>query len=214
MVKWVMILPSLDLENSLWSEGAEWVAGMDEVGRGPLAGPVVIGILAMRKGEGVLEGVRDSKTTSQKQREKLHEAIKSSHIFHAIGEASNDEIDSMGLAEAINVAMGRAVSNLTNLMRKSPDVLLIDGKNVRDIEGFRCIKMDRGDSLHYTISAASIIAKVYRDGLMIEYGGEFPEYGFEKHMGYGTKVHLDAIKQFGVTRIHRKSFAPVSKYLL
>ncbi|KKR06058.1 MAG: Ribonuclease HII [candidate division WS6 bacterium GW2011_GWF2_39_15] len=209
-----MILPSLDLEKSLWAKGYENVAGLDEVGRGPLAGPVVAGVVVINKEEQVIEGVRDSKKLSEKKREELSEKIVEVSAGYGIGFVGSEEIDMFGIAKAVNLAMTRAVEEMVTYFNINPGFLIIDGKAVWDISPYPCLKMDKGDLHHYSIAAASIIAKVARDNLMKEYAAKYPNYGFDSNVGYGTKKHLEAIQNYGICDIHRKSFHPISNFVV
>tara|TARA_B100000212_G_scaffold77594_1_gene55000 strand:- start:6390 stop:6935 length:546 start_codon:yes stop_codon:yes gene_type:complete len=176
------------------------VAGTDEVGRGALAGPVVAAAVIL---ENNIDGLDDSKKLSEKKRTNFSNSILENSIY-AFGSASNDEIDNINILNASLLAMKRAILNLS----VKPDLVLVDGIHKPDLD----IKMESiigGDALIKEISAASIIAKVYRDNLMIEYDKSYPLYGFKNHKGYGTKQHLDLIKINGASSIHRKSFKGV-----
>ncbi|MBI2356875.1 ribonuclease HII [Candidatus Dojkabacteria bacterium] len=209
-----MILPTLDLEKELWAKGYKYIAGIDEVGRGPLAGPVVAGALIITSEEQVVDGVRDSKTLSEKRREELCKRITEITPAYGVGSASNVEIDALGIANAVNLAMKRAIEALIDSFNLKPDYLIIDGRSVKALDQYESFRMDKGDLNHYSIAAASIIAKVARDTQMKKYALDFPVYGFERHMGYGTKFHLDALNTYGISPIHRKSFSPVSKFVV
>tara|TARA_B100000575_G_scaffold54655_1_gene41024 strand:+ start:92 stop:637 length:546 start_codon:yes stop_codon:yes gene_type:complete len=176
------------------------VAGTDEVGRGALAGPVIAAAVIL---ETNIDGLDDSKKLSEKKRINFSNSILENSIY-AFGSASNDEIDNINILNASLLAMKRAILNLS----VKPDLVLVDGIHKPDLD----IKMESiigGDALIKEISAASIIAKVYRDNLMIEYDKSYPLYGFKNHKGYGTKQHLDLIKINGASSIHRKSFKGV-----
>ena len=176
------------------------VAGTDEVGRGALAGPVIAAAVIL---ETNIDGLDDSKKLSEKKRTNFSNSILENSIY-AFGSASNDEIDNINILNASLLAMKRAILNLS----VKPDLVLVDGIHKPDLD----IKMESiigGDALIKEISAASIIAKVYRDNLMIEYDKSYPLYGFKNHKGYGTKQHLDLIKINGASSIHRKSFKGV-----
>lgn len=209
-----MILPTLDLEKSLWEQGYKYVAGVDEVGRGPLAGPLVAGAVVMTSLGQVVDGVRDSKKMSEKRRVEASKLIMELSSGWGIGEVSCLEIDNLGISKAVNLAMLRAIENLTTRFKFKPDILIIDGKGVRDIKGYKSIKMDKGDLHHYSIAAASIIAKVYRDNIMKNVSLIHPNYSFDRNMGYGTKEHIDSIAKYGICNMHRKSFAPIKNMLL
>lgn len=188
--------------------GKDLIAGVDEVGRGPLAGPVVCASVIMPLGENdLIEGIDDSKKLSEKKRERLAEEIKKKAIAYNICQIEPDMIDRINILEAVKLCMARAVSGL-NVCAK---VVLVDGNDTHidfsDMPSDTDIEyVIKGDANSYTIGCASILAKVYRDNLMVEYAKEYPEYGFEKHKGYGTKAHIDTIKEIGPCPIHRRSF--------
>ena len=209
-----MIYPDTKLEEKLWSKGYEIVVGIDEVGRGPLAGPVAAGAVAFTRECTVVDGVRDSKTLSMRQKNILYDQIKGTVKGYGVGMVSEKEIDSLGIQQAVLKAMTLALRNVEKMIGRRADYLIIDGTNVEVIDEYPTMKMSKGDMYHYSISCASILAKVDRDNLMIEYGKEYPEYGFDRNMGYGTKEHLDALKKYGVCDIHRRSYKPVAKYML
>ena len=175
------------------------VAGVDEVGRGPLAGPVVCCAVIMPMDD-IIEGVDDSKKLTEKKRESLAEIIKEKAVSYCIKEISQEEIDRLNILGAVKKCMTDAVNGLS----VKPDITLVDGVDTHlPINAEYIIK---GDLNSYTIGCASIVAKVYRDNLMKEYAKEFPEYGFEKHKGYGTKTHIEKIKEIGPCKLHRKTF--------
>lgn len=193
-------------EQQLYKKGFQYIAGIDEVGRGPLAGPVVAATVILPQSF-YLPGLNDSKKLSEAKREEYFEVISKVALAIGIGAISADKIDEINIYEATKLAMLEAISNL-NIR---PDYLLIDAMTLpTNIPQKSIIK---GDSLSISIAASSIIAKVMRDRLMKKWGAEYPEYGFEKHMGYGTKFHIEAINKHGVTQIHRKTFSPVKKAL-
>jgi ribonuclease HII len=206
-----MIYPDTKLEEKLFKDGYDLVVGIDEVGRGPLAGPVAAGAVAFTKDCEVVEGVRDSKTLSGKQRDELYGKIKESVKGYGIGMVSEKEIDEIGIQQAVLKAMTLALENVEKMMGSKAQYLLIDGRNVELIGEYPTMKLSKGDLYHYSISCSYILAKVERDNLMIEYAKKYPEYGFERNMGYGTREHIEAIKRFGITEIHRKSFSPINK---
>jgi ribonuclease HII len=208
-----MIYPDTKLEEKLWNDGYDIVVGIDEVGRGPLAGPVAAGAVAFTKECIAVEGVRDSKTLSEKQRNELYEKIKESVKGYGVGMVTEKEIDEIGIQMAVLKAMTLALEQLEEMIGDKASYLLIDGTNVELIGEYPTFKMSKGDQKHYCISAASILAKVDRDNLMIEYAKEYPHYGFESNMGYGTKQHMDALKEYGICEIHRKSYKPIMKYI-
>ena len=190
---------SLDYERKYWEKGKVFVAGVDEVGRGPLAGPLVCAAVIMPKDD-IIDGVTDSKKLTPKKREYLAEIIKERALAFNIAEVSEKEIDEINILQAVKKCMTQAVNGLKIM----PDITLVDGQDIGlPIAAEYVIK---GDLKSYTIGCASIIAKVYRDGLMVDKAREFPEYGFEKHKGYGTKEHIDKIKEIGPCSLHRKTF--------
>lgn len=187
--------------------GMGLIAGVDEVGRGPLAGPVVAAAVIITD-QGQIKGVTDSKKLTAKRREVLAIQIKEFALAWAIGWASVEEIDQLNIRQATLLAMQRAVNNLTI----KPDLVQVDGNDQPNIDyPVECII--GGDQTHFAISAASIIAKVTRDQEMIALANQYPQYGFEKHKGYGTKQHIDAIKAHGIISSHRKTFAPVRTWI-
>ncbi len=192
-------MDKLIYERKHLEDGKKYIAGVDEVGRGPLAGPVVCASVIMPLDD-IIEGVDDSKKLSEKKREKLFELIKEKAICYHIEEISEREIDEINILNAVKKCMTTAVEKLS----VKPDITLVDGNDTNlSINAEYIIK---GDSKSYTIGCASILAKVYRDNLMTKYAKEFPEYGFEKHKGYGTKVHIEKIKEIGPCKLHRKTF--------
>lgn len=183
------------------------IAGVDEVGRGPLAGPVVAAAVILEPGISI-EGLTDSKKISAKKREKLCEVIKKTCLSWAIGHATVEEIDDMNILQASLLAMRRAIESLD----VKPEHAQVDGNFLPKID-CSAEAIIGGDSLIPSISAASIIAKVFRDKKMTQYDEIYPGYGFAKNSGYGTAQHLTAIRELGITPIHRKSFAPVKKVI-
>jgi ribonuclease HII len=182
----------------------ELIAGVDEVGVGPLAGPVVACAVILDSKKPII-GLADSKKLSEKKRELLCEIIQNNCLAWAIGRAEVAEIDTINILQASLLAMKRAVEAL----KIKPDWLKVDGRFCPKVN-FPAEAIIKGDSLIPAISAASIIAKVIRDHEMVKYDEIYPQYGFAKHKGYGTKAHLLALKQFGKTPIHRNSFSPVA----
>lgn len=178
------------------------ICGIDEVGRGPLAGPVVAAAVILNEDHQIL-GLNDSKQLSITKRESLVKEIKKNARAIGIGEATAEEIDQINIYEATKVAMQRAIDQL----EISPDCLLIDAMVLPN--GLPQEKIIKGDARSVSIAAASIIAKVYRDEWMANYGKDYPAYGFDKNAGYGTKQHLAAIESQGILSIHRKTFAPI-----
>ena len=182
------------------------IAGIDEVGRGPLAGPVIAAAVILDR-KNIPEGINDSKKIPKARRILLAEKIKENSIY-AYGAASEIEIDEINILQASLLAMKRASDGLSIV----PKTTLIDGNFKPDIKN-NTISIIKGDSKSVSIAAASILAKVYRDEIMLKYSKQFPEYGFQTNSGYGTKEHLSALKNYGITPIHRKSFKPVHNIL-
>lgn len=190
----------LEIEDKLYEKGYNFVCGVDEAGRGPLCGPVVAAAVILPKDE-CIEGVNDSKKLSEKKRELLYEKIISRAIAYGIGISDVDLIEKVNILNATKLAMKMAISNL----KVKPDYVLIDGNQMIDIS-IDASTVVSGDAKSESIAAASILAKVTRDRMLIEYDKKYPEYGFAKHKGYGTKAHIEAIKKYGLTDIHRPSF--------
>ena len=186
----------------------QFIAGVDEVGRGPLAGPVIAAAVILDENNPIV-GLTDSKKLSEKRREILAKTIKENALAWAIGRAEVEEIDAINILQASLLAMQRAVANL----KIQPHHVLVDGNHCPQFE-CACSAIIQGDLLVPAISAASIIAKVTRDHEMIQIHQQYPDYGLDEHKGYPTKKHIEALVQFGVLPIHRKSFAPVKKLLL
>ena len=182
------------------------IAGIDEVGRGPLAGPVIAAAVILDR-KNIPEGINDSKKIPKAKRILLAEKIKENSIY-AYGAASEIEIDEINILQASLLAMKRASDGLSIV----PKTILIDGNFKPDTKS-NTISIIKGDSKSVSIAAASILAKVYRDEIMLKYSKQFPEYGFQTNSGYGTKEHLSALKNYGITPIHRKSFKPVHNIL-
>jgi ribonuclease HII len=203
-----VILPTLQLEKKLWNTGYHYIAGLDEVGRGSFAGPVVVGAVVFPKNFQLIDGNADSKLLKPRQREKLAEIIKKSAFSWSIAEISVTDINKVGIGKATQMAFRKAIK----LLDKSPDFILIDAFYVKHLARKKQRPVKDGDKICASISAASIIAKVYRDKLMKKLAGKYPQYGLAKNKGYGTKAHQEAIKKYGLSRIHRKSF-DLSRFL-
>lgn len=192
--------PTLEVEQSYWDQGIELIAGVDEAGRGPLAGPVVAAAVIFPRSL-FIDGVNDSKKLSAKRREVLFHEIYERALSVGVGIVSHEVIDRINIYQASMLAMQKAVEKL----HFSPGIILADG-NIFKHESLRYQNIISGDAKSMTIAAASIIAKVTRDSLMREYHEQFPLYGFDRHKGYGTKLHFEALRQHGVCPIHRRSF--------
>jgi ribonuclease HII len=192
----------LSFERALEEKGYSFIAGVDEVGRGPLAGPVVCAAVIMPLDDDlIIEGIDDSKKLSEKKREQLALEIKNRALAYTIVEVDEGKIDEINILEATKLGMKRAVESLS----LAPEMVLTDGNMTLDI-AYPQHSIVKGDSLSYSIGAASIIAKVHRDHLMDEYAKTYPAYDFEKNKGYGTAAHINAIKEYGLCPIHRRTF--------
>ena len=190
----------LEIEEGLYSKGIKLVCGVDEAGRGPLCGPVVAAAVIL-KPDSKIEGVNDSKKLSEKKREQVYESIMENALAVGVGMSDVDVIESVNILNATKLAMKEAISKL----KVQPEYVLIDGNQMIDITipGETVV---HGDAISESIAAASIVAKVTRDRMLIEWDKTYPEYGFAKHKGYGTKAHVEAIGKYGLTPIHRPSF--------
>ncbi len=187
-------------ENEIAAEGYETLCGVDEAGRGPLAGPVFAAAVILPRGLQI-EGLNDSKKLSEKRREELFDVIREKALDYAIASASVEEIEERNILGATMLAMNRAIAGL----KTRPDLALIDGNRNKDIETpSRCVI--KGDATCADIAAASILAKVSRDRVMLELAKESPHYHFEQHKGYGTALHYEALREFGPSPVHRPSF--------
>ncbi len=189
-----------EIENSFYSDGVQMICGVDEAGRGPLAGPVCAAAVILPKGL-ELPGLTDSKKLTDKKRRELFPLIQEQAIAYGIGFATEQEIDEINILQATFLAMQRALDQLT----VKPDLALIDGNRQKDF-GLPVKTVVKGDSLSANIAAASVLAKVTRDDLMMDMAEKYPQYGFEIHKGYGTKAHYAALRAFGACPIHRMSF--------
>ena len=194
-------MPDFSCENEARIKGYKLVCGVDEAGRGPLAGPVCAAAVILPD-NCEIEGLNDSKKISEKKREALFDIIKEKAIAYSIAYGSLEEIEEYNILEATYLAMNRAIEGLNT----KADFALIDGNRVPKGIKIPCETVVKGDSKSCSIAAASILAKVTRDRLMLEYDKKYPQYLFAQHKGYGTKAHYEAIKQHGVCEIHRLSF--------
>ena len=191
---------TLEIERLLWMQGIGSIAGVDEAGRGPLAGPVVAASVIFPR-DVLIEGVNDSKKISENQREKLYDVIRAQALAVGVGIVGHEVIDRINILQATILAMHKAIDE----MKGKPDFVIVDGNSFRH-ETLRFQNVIGGDAKSFTIAAASIIAKVTRDRMMREFDHQYPNYGFAQHKGYGTQRHLDAIREFGLCEIHRKTF--------
>jgi ribonuclease HII len=189
-----------ELENTLYDEGYAVLCGVDEAGRGPLAGPVCAAACILPRGL-ELPGLNDSKKLTEKRREALFEPIKAQAVSYGIAFATVEEIEELNILGATMLAMNRAIAQLS----VRPDLALIDGNRTKGIE-VPARAVIHGDAVCADIAAASILAKVTRDRYMLELAEQYPEYGFEQHKGYGTKAHYAAIREYGPSPVHRPSF--------
>ncbi|UZE93133.1 MAG: ribonuclease HII [Candidatus Nealsonbacteria bacterium] len=219
-----MRYPNFSEEKKLWKKGFKKVVGLDEAGRGPLSGPVVAAAVLIKSIRKIrakfvdIRDVKDSKKLSPKKREELYKIlINHPQIKWGIGKASEKVIDKINILEATKLAMKRAVKNLEKKIKKKKrlnliEFLILDGRMKLDLDILQK-SIIKADNKVFSCAAASIIAKVSRDRMMRRYGKKYPQYGFSKHKGYATKLHLKRLKKYGPCSIHRKSFRPVKKLL-
>lgn len=189
-----------EIEDSRFAEGIQIICGVDEAGRGPLAGPVCAAAVILPP-HADIPGLNDSKKLSDKRRRELFPVIKEQAVAYGIGIATHEEIDEINILQATYLAMERAI----NALSVKPELALIDGNRAKDF-GLPVETVIKGDSLSASIAAASILAKVTRDDMMLELAETYPQYGFEIHKGYGTKAHYAALDEHGISPIHRLSF--------
>ncbi|SEP56631.1 ribonuclease HII [Piscibacillus halophilus] len=195
-----------EFETELYQQGFCYIAGVDEVGRGPLAGPVVTAAVVLPQ-DFYLPGINDSKSLSEQQRNEYYHVIQEHATSIGIGLADAKEIDYFNIYQATKIAMQRSIEALTT----QPDYLLLDAMRLEQVN-IEQQSIVKGDAKSISIAAASIIAKVERDRMMKEIGEEYPMYQFERNVGYGTKAHLEALREYGPTPYHRRSFQPVRQY--
>ena len=194
-------MPDYEFEKAAVNSGFSCICGVDEAGRGPLAGPVCAAAVILPEGA-VIAGLDDSKKLTEKKRERLYDIIKQTAVAYSVAYGTLEEIETVNILEATYLAMNRAIEGL-NI---KPDFALIDGNRVPRGIKIPCETIVKGDSKSMSVAAASVLAKVTRDRLMLEYDKKYPEYNFKKHKGYGTKGHTELIKQYGPCEIHRLSF--------
>ena len=194
-------MPDYEFEKAAVNSGFSCICGVDEAGRGPLAGPVCAAAVILPAGA-TIEGLDDSKKLTEKKRERLYDIIKQTAVAYSVAYGTLEEIETVNILEATYLAMNRAIEGLT----VKPDFALIDGNRVPRGIKIPCETIVKGDSKSMSVAAASVLAKVTRDRLMLEYDKKYPEYNFKKHKGYGTKEHTELIKQYGPCEIHRLSF--------
>lgn len=199
------------IEEELYKKGVHSIAGIDEAGRGPLAGPVVVACVVMPR-DSMIEGVNDSKKVSEKKREKLYEEIIGEAIAYGVGIISQEEIDKINILNATKEGLTLAIKEMEKDLKEKkrnmekPDIILVDALTKIDTDGISYKSIIKGDAKSYSIAAASIIAKVTRDRIMRQWDEVYPVYGFAKHKGYGTANHINAIKEYGLCPLHRHSF--------
>ncbi len=196
----IIVEDNLAYEKRCKQQGYKLIAGVDEVGRGPLAGPVCCACVIMPL-DNIIDGVDDSKKLSEKKREQLYEQIMQKAICVQVELIDNNKIDELNIGVATKLCMANAINNMGIM----PDIVLVDAVKGLDTK-VPTLPIIHGDALSYSIGAASIVAKVTRDRLLCELAKKYPNYGLEKHKGYGTKQHMDAIRKYGATEIHRQSF--------
>ena len=199
------------IEEELYAQGVTSIAGIDEAGRGPLAGPVVVACVVMPR-DSMLEGVNDSKKVAEKKREKLYEQILQEAVAYGVGIVSQEEIDKINILNATKVGLTMAIKEMENNLKEKgrgiekPEIILVDALTKIDTDHIPYRSIIKGDAKSYSIAAASIIAKVTRDRIMRQWDEVYPMYGFAKHKGYGTAAHIAAIKEYGLCPLHRRSF--------
>ena len=195
------LLKLKEIEEKLYSEGANYICGIDEAGRGPLAGPVVVASVILPR-ETMIEGVNDSKKITENKRERVYEEIIKQAISYGVGIIDENKIDEINILQATKLGLTNSIKEL----KVTPDIILVDALKGIDTCNIPYQSIIKGDALCYSIAAASIIAKVTRDRIMKGYDKVYPEYGFATHKGYGTAKHIEAIKEYGICPIHRRSF--------
>lgn len=199
------------IEEDIYLKGAQSIAGIDEAGRGPLAGPVVVACVVMPR-DSMIEGVNDSKKVSEKKREKLYDEIIQEAIAYGVGIISQEEIDKINILNATKEGLTLAIKEMEKDLKEKqrgfekPEIILVDALTKIDTDHIPYRSIIKGDAKSYSIAAASIIAKVTRDRIMREWDEVYPMYGFAKHKGYGTASHIVAIKEYGLCPLHRRSF--------
>ena len=195
------LLKLKEIEEKIYSEGANYICGIDEAGRGPLAGPVVVASVILSR-ETMIEGVNDSKKITENRRERVYEEIIKQAISYGVGIIDENKIDEINILQATKLGLTNSIKEL----KVTPDIILVDALKGIDTCNIPYKSIIKGDALCYSIAAASIIAKVTRDRIMKGYDKVYPEYGFATHKGYGTAKHIEAIKEYGICPIHRRSF--------
>lgn len=208
-----MTVPTISLEISLWKKGYMHVAGVDEAGKGPWAGPVTAGAVMIHTLSQVVSSVRDSKLMSGNQRETAFDAICQKSSSFGVGIVDAEEIDAIGIDMAVKKAMLLALTALEQRFGEKLSFVLVDGSKTKVLDAYQSQRILKGGLYHYSIAAGSILAKVTRDRIMKKLAVDYPDYQFERHVGYGTKIHQEALKKYGPCPLHRKSFAPIRALL-
>lgn len=204
-------------EYTYYEQGHRYIFGLDEAGRGPMAGPLVAAAVCLPLDnlddlQKTLKGVKDSKKMTRLQRERAYEVIQDTALAWGIGEVSAEEMPKIGnMTRVTYTAMHRALDNAFTDAIPEPDVLLVDYLTLPDYDDTIQESLVRGESLSLSIASASVLAKVYRDNKMVDYATQFPEYGFDKHKGYITRAHKSALREHGACEIHRMNYAPVQQ---
>lgn len=201
------------IEEELYTQkGLKTIAGIDEAGRGPLAGPVVVACCLMPRNS-MIEGVNDSKKIAEKKREKLYESITEEAISYGVGIIGQTEIDEINILNATKKGLTKAIQEMEEKLKQKPelgiikpDAILVDALTKIDTDGIPYQSIVHGDAISYSIACSSIIAKVTRDRIMRQWDEIYPQYGFAKHKGYGTAAHIQAIREYGLCPLHRRSF--------
>ena len=204
-----IIKPNIFLEKSLWEKNFKNVVGVDEAGKGPWAGPVTAACVVIHSEKQVVKTVRDSKIMTRIQREKAYPKIIKKSSGFGIGIVDEKEIDKIGIQKAVKKSMRLAIKNMESKFNLKTSYLIVDGSKTIPLRKKHVKRIIRGGLYHYSIAASSVLAKVTRDKIMHRLAKKYPDYGFHKHLGYGTKMHFKALKKYGASPIHRKSFAPI-----
>jgi len=192
-------------ESNLYDEGNKLICGIDEAGRGPLAGPVAVGAVVM-KPDSMLEWVNDSKKVTERRREILYDRIIEDSLAWSVQLVPETKIDEINILEATKYGLNLAIKDIINQLQRKPDIVIVDALREINTENIPYESIIKGDATCYSISCASILAKVTRDRLMRQWDEVYPQYGFAKNKGYGTKDHIEALKKYGPCMIHRKTF--------
>jgi ribonuclease HII len=208
-----MVIPDITLETSLWQDGYMHVAGVDEAGKGPWAGPVTAGAVMIHDASQVVSTVRDSKLMNERQREAVFEEICQKSSSFGVGIVAAEEIDRLGIDMAVKKAMLLALAAVEQRYGQKLSFVIVDGSKTKVLDTYQSQRILKGGLYHYSIAAGSILAKVTRDRLMKKLAVDYPDYQFERHVGYGTKIHQEALKKYGPCPLHRKSFAPIKALL-